>query len=1222
MQKKSLLVALFCGALCLTGCLKNEESASVAQVRIAKANELNSIAELNKAKAQAEVIYANAEATIANAEAKLREANAALVLAQAETEKVRAELLKVRVELAQVQVEEEKVKLQMKEAELEQTLAEVEAAVAKAETEKQVWVNRLENLLAQAEVDAIKNAQKILEAEEKLEEYLLTLEKAHADSAQLASAKYFDALDSVQTLQKKLIQTKATKALVEAGALKVRDAIHFMMDQVDDQIAEKEAFVSYLKEYQTASPEEIEERLEEAWKNLNDAYADYLAAADVEKVAYEAVTEAESVESTYVDGWSVNFANVVKGLLDGENIPQAEYGQYGYSENYFVDEETGVKYNAAVITDEDGKVTEIIPLWTASAPGKEQVKEEYLIPEVIAGIKIPREAGSLTSIKTRTYYPAKIEFDNIQKVFATYKEYQEDVVLPAFDEEVEAYTEEKKEEIEGRIEDWKADKQYFDDYVANANRAAMVEEAEQAIADSITSANKTHGAIRKAYEAYRDYMVMNYDVDRKYFEARYNAANALVTADSDSTEWVGTLAEAKAAVEDAFTALEEAELLAHNKAGAYEKAKADYDAAAGSSETDIATAKKSWNPGFSPQMDTVWVDGALYNTSASSEDHAEKVSSKIDATKAGTSQVSTATAKTLMEEKETALRDAQWLAAYWTGYGDKEKADAETAKISTITPQYTSAVSAYNSAVTAEAQAKAAYETAANKVTKAGEAKNKAEKALQAAWKDLYPAEDGADPTTWDEYVAAVRDTLLADVTDVPVKLNYYPRKYSITDIQELDPIPDNADPEEVAEGEDYKNYTIAQKAAWFAHQHTVKTEALASAEGELLNQLASHLNVSPKDIESTEDETADELYEAWQKAEDNSEDIMSDAMTNLRKVYWQCANQDRNGRFNNQFYWVNASYQVDPEYQFISGYEWDAENETYVLVEKYFRSYTVDGEEVPNYRRSLAGRIEIAEAILADEEQFAADCKEEYLEEYGMVDPHVVYANMLDEIAEATNGLAEKKAVEPAYVASVENRNTAYAALVDAKIETIASKAIYDLAKDEFEALKAIQNEGIFVYDPDNDNANEDGFVWITIAEEIEAIEGETALLKDAFSALSGVVAATANSAMDLSINDSDAMTIIGEALKSLDTFTKDGLSIAELKAAKIVLQEVLKQGKVSVQVVIDAFDEEIAELDEKIQVYTKIAETYKSIMNAYLGIADEAIVPDEEEIEGDDEE
>ena len=80
MQKKSLLVALFCGALCLTGCLKNEESASVEQVRLAKAEELKASAALKNAKAQAEVIYANAEAT-------LKQAQAALLNAQAETEK-------------------------------------------------------------------------------------------------------------------------------------------------------------------------------------------------------------------------------------------------------------------------------------------------------------------------------------------------------------------------------------------------------------------------------------------------------------------------------------------------------------------------------------------------------------------------------------------------------------------------------------------------------------------------------------------------------------------------------------------------------------------------------------------------------------------------------------------------------------------------------------------------------------------------------------------------------------------------------------------------------------------------------------------------------------------------------------------------------------------------------------------------------------------------------
>ncbi len=1220
MQKKSLLVALFCGALCLTGCLKNEESASVAQVRMGKAAELNSIAKLNEAKAAAEGVYAQAALTVAQAEAKLNEAKANLINAKAETEKIRAELLKVRVALAEVQVDEEKVRLLMLEADLQQKLAEVEAAVAMAEAEKQGWINVLEHALADAERQAIEDAKAILEAEDALEAYVLTQETEKAKLAKKAANKYFKALADVQELQREQLEVQVRKALVEAGAVEIRDGIHYAIAQIDEEIAKKEAIVAYLKEYQTATPEEIEEQLKEAWATLNDAYAEWGKAFAAEQTAQASFEAAEGVQSTYVDNWTEGFAGVVKGLLDGETIPNAEYGQYGYGENYYVDEETGVKYNAAVITDEDGKVVEIIPLWTASAPNKEQYKEEYLIPEVIEGIKIPRGGvGSLTNIKTRTYFPAKIEFENVENVFAAYKAYQEEVVLPEFDEKVAEFTEEQKEKIEERIEGWKADKQYFDDYVANATRAAMVEEAEQALEDSIASANKTHGAVRKAFEAYRDYMVMTYDVDRKYFERRYKAKDSLTVADGDSTEWQSILDKAKANAEDMFKALEEAELLAHKLGGAYVKACEDSTAAAASSAADTTNARKSWNPEFDPQGDTTWNNGSLYN----------KVGGVLaENTKAGTSQVSTVTAKTLMEEKETALRDAQWLAAYWTGYGDAEKAAAEQAKITALTPQYESAVNSYNAAVTAEAEAKAAYFAAKGKLAKAIEAKHKAYDTYMAAVADLYPSDsndDEAEPTTWDEYVAAVRDTLLAKVANVEVDLNFYPRKYSIADIDEINPIPDDADPEDVAEGEIYANYTIAQKAAWFAKQHTVKTEALAKAEEELLEQLAFHMNVKPEDIESTEDETADKLYEAWQKAEDDSDYIMGAAMANLRKVYWQCANQDHRGRFSNDFFWVNASYQVDPEYQFISGYEWDAENETYVLIKKYFRSRTrtIDGEEVevPNYRRSLGGRIEIAEAILADEEEFAENCKKAYIG--NGVDPHDVYAAMLEKIEKATKGLAEKKAVEAAYVASVENRNTTHAAWVDAQIETIVAKAVYELALEEYNALKAIQDEGIWVYDPDAKIFEqvydreprlgdgeirdfENDFTLVPIAKEIERIEGTTDVLHEMIGNL-----------IFTSITEGE--------MPDFDEIEIDTQSIAGLSFAKKLLQEALKQGKLGLQVVIAAFDEELAVLDEKIQVYSAIAEKFKAVMNAYLGIVENAegeTGPLDGEGEGDDEE
>ena len=76
MQNKTLFAALLVGALCLSSCVKNVESESVTAVRNAKAKQIESIAKLNEATAQAEIIKANAEATIADAQAKLLEAQA------------------------------------------------------------------------------------------------------------------------------------------------------------------------------------------------------------------------------------------------------------------------------------------------------------------------------------------------------------------------------------------------------------------------------------------------------------------------------------------------------------------------------------------------------------------------------------------------------------------------------------------------------------------------------------------------------------------------------------------------------------------------------------------------------------------------------------------------------------------------------------------------------------------------------------------------------------------------------------------------------------------------------------------------------------------------------------------------------------------------------------------------------------------------------------------
>ncbi|MEG1008158.1 MAG: hypothetical protein RSO15_18035, partial [Bacteroides sp.] len=76
MKKKIMMVAVLLGALSLGGCVENEESASVTEVRGAKAAQLNALATKAKAEAEAALILANAEKAYKEAEANYKNAQA------------------------------------------------------------------------------------------------------------------------------------------------------------------------------------------------------------------------------------------------------------------------------------------------------------------------------------------------------------------------------------------------------------------------------------------------------------------------------------------------------------------------------------------------------------------------------------------------------------------------------------------------------------------------------------------------------------------------------------------------------------------------------------------------------------------------------------------------------------------------------------------------------------------------------------------------------------------------------------------------------------------------------------------------------------------------------------------------------------------------------------------------------------------------------------------
>ena len=119
---------------------------------------------------------------------------------------------------------------------------------------------------------------------------------------------------------------------------------------------------------------------------------------------------------------------------------------------------------------------------------------------------------------------------------------------------------------------------------------------------------------------------------------------------------------------------------------------------------------------------------------------------------------------------------------------------------------------------------------------------------------------------------------------------------------------------------------------------------------------------------------------------------------------------------------------------------------------------------------------------------------------------------------------------------------------------------------------------------------------------------------LKDVVKGLRGVAFEVVKDTKDLRIDDKDITKIIAK-IGNVNPNLFD--NIAGLNFIKKVLQETLTQGKVVLQTILEAFDAEIAELEEKIELQTKLAEIYKAIMNGYLGIVEE-----EDSDEADDEE
>jgi len=339
MQHKHYFVALLCGALCLTGCLKNEESLSVTEVRNAKANELNAQAELLKAQATAETVMANAQAELLKAQAEVEKAKATKIKAEADLIQVQADIAAIQVEMEKVNVSIRKKELEMKELELQGQAKLLELLIAQCDAALAEIAAELDALQKELEIAEIEHALNLATTQQEYEQFLAeqaeALSEAEYDKYVEAVTMYFWLQTAINEAQIQITQNELTiEQLNAAEDAAYEQVLDDYMDALA-QISILQAYVEKAQQYVNFDEDELKEEVARVDTLLFDAYNDYAAAV---KAYGDAEEELDKLYAT--------FNPVV--LVDpdySEFEPRVAYYRYAeYANNGYIYDEDNYPY--------------------------------------------------------------------------------------------------------------------------------------------------------------------------------------------------------------------------------------------------------------------------------------------------------------------------------------------------------------------------------------------------------------------------------------------------------------------------------------------------------------------------------------------------------------------------------------------------------------------------------------------------------------------------------------------------------------------------------------------------------------------------------------------------------------------------------------------------------------------------------------------------------------
>lgn len=544
MKQKLFLSALLLGALTLNSCVDDTESPSVTAVRQAKAEQIKSLADLNKAQAEAAIITANATAEAQKAQAELAKA-------QAEYAKAQAAYQMAQAEYQNAQTETEKARAQ-------QAMAQAEEATARAQYEKQRYANLLQELAGQLEINLLNQKADMLAAKKAYQQAIQDNDDATRIRLSELFRVYREAQEEVfkanQTLAGYEIDLARLKAGLDTSAEVYANLIQDENDNItgwQEDILEAQTYIDTWKNFSVA---DAKKDLPAVWQEVltldtkqKDAAKVVLDATNANNAAWKTLTGSAymaAVNDLKPYNGNINYisGNIqIKWVSEQENgAPKDARGYYcafiQEIEYIYIPNEWGYgNWEEKVLSET------YIPLFTNASYTNEELTYEL--------VGTSDWNSGIVSEGSESYYEYSSYYDlvpgSVEKVIAAVAATQESDKKWLADatkalEDAQKAQEDAQKAYDNSVKLEKA-AQDADAAVETANKAVeaaqkVVDEAgdkateaqKKALADAETARNKAIEAQNKAWEAYNKAGNV-YDKERELKLATANTVEATKT---------------------------------------------------------------------------------------------------------------------------------------------------------------------------------------------------------------------------------------------------------------------------------------------------------------------------------------------------------------------------------------------------------------------------------------------------------------------------------------------------------------------------------------------------------------------------------------------------------------------------------------------------------------------------------------------------------------------